>query len=415
MTNPMATRQAAGLGSRPPMTTRGPHYQQRDDFIMTDAGPLDLTRQPEPGPGLLTLVEEASGDLTIAGKALVIPAQASPVWGDEGGYFGQVTRTAGRVMAAEINAGTWEEFGIGWHISAAVADPDDAEHALQLNTTDGRIDIQDGLQVWEGLSTSTDYQLAIVLRAAGAFYFGFDGTDWKLLYLTDTGATATLYPMFANLDGVLTMDSFRVAHGAWLPVPVASDSFDRANSSTLGNTDGAGHAEANGGDGLAWTEQDGDLGITSNKLKNAGAGGSQGFIGTVDCGLSDVVVEAKLVLVPSGESHGIVLRFSDANNFWYAHLRNGSDDIRILERVGGSWATRASASVTVDRVSTYQLIAVADAQTITAYVDGGNRITYGSATSNETATSHGIRNELANSTTDDFVVWRRDETGFPRV
>ena len=375
-------------------------YIFRDDFTTADSAPLGTPRAADPGPGSWTVVE-TDGQLSIASGAVTFPAQSSPAWGDQGIVSGAITRASGVVLVVAVNVTTWEEFGVGWHTAAAIVDPDSAQHALQLNTTNGQIDDDAGTALHAGLSTGAGYKLAIVLRAAGAHYLVHDGTEWLLESITATGSTATLYAMLANLDGVVVCDYARVPDALWTPIPVASDSFNRANSSTLGSTDGAG-AEESGGSGLAWTEIVGDPEIISNAFTTNGGGNDAA---TVDTGESDVLVQFD----SDDRNLSIVLRGnSTSDDYWICNIDSGGNT-QIREYLSGTATTRASGAPGIAS-GAMTLLAVADDDDITFFVDGGNRLTYGLASAYKTATCHGIRLGSSVPSVNSFSVWPRKPT-----
>ena len=245
---------------------------------------------------------------------------------------------------------------------------------------------------------------------------------WKLIYVSDADSTATLYPMLTNLDGVVNVlggrgKGLRVAKRNWEPLPVVSDSCNRANSSTLGNTDGAGHAEANGGGGLLWTEDNGDWEIASNRLSPKGAGPAlPRWVATVDSGQSDIFLSV-IVNHDGTGAVGPVVRYTSADDKHFAiNIEDGSPGtFKIREYDGASFTDRASATPNVSTSTDHRIKVVCDGQTITAYFAGGDRISYGSASVNETVTVHGMRSNSTGDTIDDFVIWPREWAGFPNL
>lgn len=188
----------------------------------------------------------AGGELTFAGGL------ASPVYGDPGLWYPVMTRVAGRVLKTSIVSPSV--------VSQCLIAVDENQaglptaHCFNLTTTglacyDNSINIVTG--TW---ATGTNYQFAIVLRGTGAFYFIRGGafTNWTLLWVSVANNTGTLYPTASSYNAVFTADNILVPATLWLPAPLASDSFTRANGA-LGSTDGLGHAEQNGGANLAWT------------------------------------------------------------------------------------------------------------------------------------------------------------------
>jgi len=103
---------------------------------------------------------------------------------------------------------------------------------------------------------------------------------------------------------------------------------------------------------------------------------------------------------------GIVARWSDNNNYWLVSHNVEDQEFRIWEKNVGTYTKRASAAVALAGGTYYDIEAELDAQTITATLDGGNQISYGSAALNETETIHGMQLQRANADdrNNDFLV-----------
>ncbi len=203
------------------------NFDMQIDFDLDDASPV-ANPYVDPRHGSLATVQ-TDGTLAVTGSELVFTAQSTPVWGDLGAYYAAgFTREAGRTLFAVMNLTTWEEAGIGWHTSAAVPDLSSAEHSLYAHSTDGQLRIEAIGNILGGLSLSTDYKLAIMLRATGAFTFVHDGNVWLLVDINDVGATAALYPVLSILDGAGNFPTFRsdLFNAALIPKPTPlSDDF----------------------------------------------------------------------------------------------------------------------------------------------------------------------------------------------
>lgn len=399
----------------------GYSYHLLDRFNTAESAPIASPRTCEPGPGTLTMVDVETDKASIASGKYTFAAQATAVWGELG--FNGVdarTRAAGLMLLIDINLTTWEECGIGWYTSAAVVDPDSAEAQIQANTADGQLDL-DGttLGIWTGLSVSTDYKLAIVLRTTGAYLFGHDGTNWLLLYIWGSGATATLYPMFANLDGAGSLDNFTVPKQLWLPTPLAYDTFTRAYSSTLGST------ETTGPDGqacgaLAWAEAVGDWSIASNKLQSPAAN-SVSHYAIVDTGEADVVLEctSQISAIDGYNVFGVAVRYVDTSNQYDVVLYNSDSVLRIGERDDGAFTTRSTASVVMSAATDYTIKVACNGTTITAWVNDGDRVNYSSDTMpNTTATKFGGRHYTTGSNVQKISklhICPRTHANFPSV
>ena len=389
-------------------------YDLLDEFITADASPVTSPRTAEPDPGTLTLVV-TDGTFAIAGADLDFTAQSTPVWGDHGFHAGAVTRVVGTLLMIDINLSTWEECGLGWHTAAAVVDPDSAEHAIQANTTDGRLDLQDGVQIYAGLSTSTAYKLAIVLRTTGAFYYLHDGTDWVLMYVWGaSGATATLYPMFANLDGAGTLDNLRVLSLPYTPTPLAYDTFTRDDSDSLGSTETTG-PDGQGCIARAWTESNGDWDISSNAMVPAGSSpGGAGWLVSHDVGEADAYCEMSFNLPAGANTAGMLARYIDNDNLWQPQAKQSTSAFSLWERTSGSWGQRASttATVTADTTQTIKWTATGDVHK--CWLNDGDYLTYTDSSSN-TGTGYGCRHSGTSVKTEDITVWPVNPPDFPSV
>lgn len=156
--------------------------------------------------------------------------------------------------------------------------------------------------------------------------------------------------------------------------------------------------------GGGWTEVIGtDWTIQSNTANTTTLDGTA----SIDCGAADINLscEADSNALSSAEiqSAGLCARLSDANNFWAIIINDIGNTFRISEKNGGTYTTRASASVTINGGTFYTLTAQLSGATITAQIDGANEISYGSATLNQTTTVHGIKARRPVDRIDDFL------------
>lgn len=181
----------------------------KDEFRTSDAAPIASPRTAEPGPGTLTFVQ-TDGTQAISGGKLVFTAQTTPVWGDQGFSADVQTRAAGLALTMLFNLTSWTETGVGWHTAAAVVDPASMEHSIQtievLGETGCSVALENGTEIGPNLDMGVGYKFTLILRAAGCFYL----LDGRLLWVEDAGATASLYPVFSNLDGAGSGDNLIV-------------------------------------------------------------------------------------------------------------------------------------------------------------------------------------------------------------
>jgi lysophospholipase L1-like esterase len=305
-------------------------YLLRDEFTTARAAGAITTTVAEPGPGTRTVADTES-KLTIAENDLVFGGgMAVPAFGDPGLSFAAQARTAGRMMVAGIrHTGGTIAFGFE---QATSGTPVIATAYLAVANV--------GLRATATVTTETLtlgelYDIAVILRAAGAFFLirgGADFPSWTLVHATIRHATASLYPIISSNTGATRVRYLRVPDALWLPAPSASDSFNRANAATLGTTDGAGHAEANGGSGLAWTANVGAWAIATNKAAATDVAGAAA-IATVDAGAANVLMNA-MITFAGGAGIGVVARYVDASN--YVRAYHDGTNIKLDKVVGGS-------------------------------------------------------------------------------
>ena len=251
-------------------------------------------------------------------------------------------------------------------------------------------------------STAQRYEFLLIQRVTGGFILMRTAATgaWNLIAVERISSGSTFYPMFyndaatASSAGVLHF--LRVPVQLWTPTPIVSDSFVRADSSSIGSTDGAGDVVLGGG-GFAWSEVVGDSAISSNALAVDASGG----IAVVDSGQANVLVDC--TLTPDATARGIAFRVSDATNFWRCTITSGGV-LNISKVVNGS-ATSVANTTGVTTGSNQRLQVTADGNTVSAIYFGAStptRIT-GSDAFNNTATKHGgYQATIAN-----FCVWPR--------
>lgn len=106
-----------------------------------------------------------------------------------------------------------------------------------------------------GVYTATPYQISVIMRSGGYYWFIKGGafTYWTLLSYMGSGSGNKYPGIQANsTTSIFTVDDIKIPPTLWLPTPLASDGFSIA---TL--TDGLGHPETSGvgsgGSGLTWT------------------------------------------------------------------------------------------------------------------------------------------------------------------
>lgn len=383
-------------------------YLLRDDFTDTrGAGEVNNTAAT-PGPGTRKTVE-TDGSIVIGSGVMSYNNLATPAWGELGSYYDEaVSRASGQIVSIDTTipaSGHHLVVGAGNGLGVSYANVVDGL-AIQINGTQTNIIISTGssrLPVF-AIVGSEIYTFYFVLRSTGFFWFMRSSVSFPAPYLIgvyDVGATASAKITIGlnTAPAGLTNDKILVPEVTWLPVPKASDSFDRANGA-IGATDGLGHIEQNGGGSLAWSNQVGTVQIASNKAQASALTGGVA-IATVPA-VQDFIAIANLV---RGTAGGVfVLRYVNADN--YAYVIHDGTNLKLIKRVAGVETT------VITGAATY-----ASGARVYVRVDGNNfGIAYNDARiGNVTAITDPVLQSSAlqglyfadtDSTLDNFQVWR---------
>ena len=380
-------------------------YLLRDEFHSPLAAGSVNGTDAEPGPGT-RVVTDAENKISIAGGVLTCAGgKVIPAWGDPAYWLDAVARIAGRALITEVTF-----TNIGGNVRIGYDDDQAAHPQWTFLFSHGIIStLNAGVPTAVGAFAAATYKLVIVMRASGLFYFIKGGafTEWTLLYTFATSATSPLYPANSCRDiaGAYTDDYFRIPQELWLPRPLLSDSFNRANGA-LGITDQEGHAEANGGGGRAWINRVGTTQIATNAASASALVGGIA-VATVDVGNIDVLHEAETTR--SAGNVGIVLRYADADNYVYA-IHDGTN-AKLIKRVATAEtdvisAVTAYAAGAVMRVICdgtgfslfYNNVRIGATETI---ADAGL----------QTGTEAGVYSSDTGNSQDDCVIWSR-KTGY---
>lgn len=138
----------------------------------------------------------------------------------------------GTINAADLGANSDFMFGFGTSTAGLLGGNALWNSAGALKTYDNG---SPGPVIVNSISTSTNYNIAVVLRSSGTYYFIKGGvfTNWTLLWQGTTNNTATLYPsVIARTTSVFTADNIKIPTNLWLPTPLAYDTFGTPSSSS---------------------------------------------------------------------------------------------------------------------------------------------------------------------------------------
>lgn len=301
----------------------------------------------------LTVVEN-DGSFAVAGGNGVFTAQSSPDHNDLGIKAASISRAAGFALVVKFSAITSSEFwATGFHASDALGfGPSDvgaliigrpiASGGVRLLLDNDKITFD----VADYNSADSDL-LAVVLRAAGAFYL----FNQQLMWVDDNYSGATLYPMFANYSSDLSLSAF-------VPCDLSGEvSFESLlTTEEIAGSVSAGTTFMHDADGwIEWTQT---------------------------------------VLPTSPNATRMLVRHVDDDNCWQINVQGvgaSSKELVLYERVSGSPTQRASSAggavVAGDRIKVKCV-----GTTITAYINGEEAWSYASA-SNFATESDGKRND----------------------
>jgi hypothetical protein len=388
------------------------NYLLNDLFVPSfDAGNVDGTISL-PGPGTRTVID--TGNLeSIIGGVLAIQGLGLDAWGDPRLTYAALTKTPGYIMTIRdliLRQGYGYMIGFadaitGQIYGAAIYQASGNKHSTRMANAAHTSYTTQFSTTAAGLRES----FAIALRSGGAFIFRQSiGGHWLLIAESAWGDDiATLYPTVVNYSAEFSIGSVKINRdNLWLPSPTLSDSFNRANSTTvIGSSDGAGHLEiagiGSGGSGKAWTAALGTWGISSNRAYCPTLDGGGSGIVIAESGETDLLWKVNLRRL-SGNC-GIIVRYADANNYVYAYY--DGTNVTLRKVVGG--------------VDSEVIAPVANAQTyyqdFRIYVSGTNfRIDYGNALIGEatisdaglqTGTKVGLYTTAINNTFEQAAAW----------
>ncbi|MBI3804405.1 MAG: DUF4091 domain-containing protein, partial [Nitrospirae bacterium] len=130
----------------------------------------------------------------------------------------------------------------------------------------------------------------------------------------------------------------------------ASDSFDRANSSSLGEN---------------WNVYTPAYQIYNNQVRNTDTASQEAQRLSIIGANQDVAASCKVAA--SGNSCGVIARWSNANNFYYVRLDPGLGNIALFKKVNGVYTQIATAARAMAYNTYYRLRLVVKGSSLTVY------------------------------------------------
>lgn len=205
----------------------GPTYVLFDNYLTARAaGAVDGTAA-EPTGGNRIVTDEESG-VTISGGRLVYAGQSTAVWGEQAVYYPTVVREAGRLMMFKARFGLTNQSLFGFDVNASGIVTENAFSVVASSVSAYAAGSASDV-VFSPLDSGTDNIFTIMLRASGAFYC----VDRRIVFITTAGTNSPLYPALATLAQSATTDYIKIPTTLFLPTPIASDGFSKADDAIL--------------------------------------------------------------------------------------------------------------------------------------------------------------------------------------
>lgn len=381
-------------------------YLWRDIFSDTVAAGAVNGTAATPGVGNRIAVDAESKMSIADGNLVITGGKATPAYGDPGYWFPTaLVRAAGRVVSFRFKVTTKNTFLIGFDVNTAGL----LSAGLQFNSGLSIFAFFSGNAPVIGTYTENEWYIAtIVFRASGLHFFLKGGTEYPtqtLVYSYVGDTTTPYYATICNNNAALVVDYVQPPETLWLPVPLASDAFTRADGA-LGTTGGNAHGDITGigagGSGLTWVDKLGTYTVATNKAQASALDGAGMAISTVDTGEADVNLE--VTIARTAGISGAVVRYVDADNYIWA----GWDGTNWLlkKRVAGTETTVLTAAAVIGG----GLLKVQIQGTAVRMYRDATQVGTGGTIADavlQTSTLHGLyTTDLAN-TQDLFIVWGR--------
>lgn len=149
--------------------------------------------------------------------------------------------------------------------------------------------------------------------------------------------------------------------------------------------------------GATWIESTGNWTIQSDKANN---NTWVRTFGLVETGLANVKITAS-ILTQNGSLNGLIFRYSDASNYWELRRNGSTKALSIYKKVGADGPVVNAVVTTTDvTTQTYTVVCVGDLIMVN---DGHGNVLTLEDSFNNTATKHGIVNDIGNI--DNFTIY----------
>lgn len=378
-----AIRAAAGAGAA------AISYLFRVSFSTPDAAPVSTPYSGEVGAVTVTdtssLLSVADGEAIVAsGGTTNSPNLVSTA---------SLSRVKGRIVSLKSTNGNAGGLLAGW---SSIGGGTLYTHRLNPNSGTA-LRVTPGFATVGTLINDAVYWFCVILRASGAYYFVRGGNYgyWCLVWVESADTSANLYPAWSNyLSPGKRMDDFIVPDVLWWPEAQASDSFTRSNGA-LGTSN-----DYEGGSAAAWASDLGTGEVISNAAGFTALSGGVG-IATIEGNDTDLILSA--ALTRSAGNVGVVIRYTDANNYIRAY--HDGTNVKIDKVVAGSTTAVVSTAVAYS-AGTHLVISMNKTDIRATY--NNTQVTAGATVSDaalQTGTRVGIYSTDTGNRVDNFASW----------
>jgi len=344
-------------------------------------------------------------------------SQDSPAWAAQGFITQQHVRTFCKGLFGTINHDGEKYVQLGWARSGGINLIGNSL-AIIYFAPNGDLNVW----WWDGATTKaltlynsywdvkTDYKFAILLGGFdingvpwrqgedtanylyGASWYmsgGSQFTDWSLIWQVPTADNTDIWGAIQSYDGSGLLDNFPS-----VPDMDLSAVRQPLNLTTFDDDDGTELPDITPEVGGDWVSEVGVLHVQSNKAEGKTYESNEA-LAYCESNNADLNVNATVkVQYTDGSNYeraGIIIRFTDTDNYWLVWLRPGINTVYLYEKNAGGWTERASATPTINGNTEYPVVVTPYGTTISAFFDRTTRILYASATHNQNATKVGVR------------------------
>lgn len=230
------------------------------DLFTTDRAAGAVNGTPAEPTGQTRTVTDGNSKLTIASGKLTF-ATGGVGDGNPGLWYPLETRVLGKIFLFQINETSGNFYAGGYAAQSGVANDGVRLVGTTLQTRDAANPISIGV-----VAATTDYTFAYIWRASGFYLFIKGGafTTFTLVWYSVVTGT-NQYPGFSanGTTSVFLVDDARIPNATYIPLPLAYDTFTRANGA-LGSTEAA-SADAQAITALTWLFTVGIWAVATNR------------------------------------------------------------------------------------------------------------------------------------------------------